>query len=259
LFDLHLHTTASDGIYTPKEIVKMAENKGLKTIAITDHDTTDGISEALLAAQNLNINVIPGIEISTKFQKKNIDILGYNLQDSKELMEELVMRRQQREERTLDIIKKFCEIGINISSSDVYKYSSGKVIGRPHIARAVVEKGYAKNIQEVFDLYLADGGPCAVDKLIIPPNTCLELIRRAGGISVLAHPLLIQNDQIVEELLQQYPFDGLEVWHRAHSEKDILRYSRLAQKYNLLKTGGSDFHHEKHEIGEFGYTNSDYE
>ncbi|WP_286230704.1 PHP domain-containing protein [Neobacillus mesonae] len=251
-FDLHLHTTASDGSYSSSEVVKMAAQKGLVTIAITDHDTIDGIQEALLTARTLNVTVIQGIELSTNYKGKNIDILGYHIHESKELLGVLQKMKEHRHNRAQLIVNKFCELGMRITSNDVQKYSNGEVIARPHIAKAVVAKGYAKNIQEVFDLYLGDGKPCAVDKMVLSPNEGINLIHNAGGIAVLAHPLLIQDDALVKELLR-LPFDGIEVWHRKHGKEDGIRYKNLAKKYNLLMTGGSDFHNEEHTIGEFGF------
>ncbi|MEH7324551.1 PHP domain-containing protein [Cytobacillus firmus] len=251
-FDLHLHTTASDGIYSPSKVVEMAASKGLTTIAITDHDTMLGISEAREAGLKLGMTVIPGIELSTKYKNKNIDILGYNITQSKELLETLRKMKNHRENRAQLIIDNFCQIGMQITRDDVQKFSKGDVIARPHIAKAIVEKGFAQNVQEVFDLYLADGKPCAVDKLILLPEEGIRLIHQAGGLAVLAHPVLIRDETIIEALLE-LPMDGIEVWHRKHSIKDSTRYKALAEKYNKVLTGGSDFHNEGHTIGEFGF------
>ncbi|WHY64190.1 PHP domain-containing protein [Cytobacillus firmus] len=251
-FDLHMHTTASDGSFSPSEVVEMAAAKGITTIAITDHDTTNGIKEAMEAGKRLGVNVIPGIELSTKYKGKNIDILGYQIDESKELLAVLKKIRNHRENRAQIIVNKFCELGMNITVEDVQKQSKGEVIARPHIAKAVVEKGYAKNTQEVFDLYLGDGKPCAVDKMELTPDEGIKLIHNTGGIAVLAHPMLIQDDLIVEELMQ-LPFDGIEVWHRKHQPEDVIRYKGVGQKYKKLITGGSDFHNEEHLMGDFGY------
>lgn len=252
-FDLHLHTTASDGSFTPAEVVEMASAKGINTLAITDHDTTKGIKEAVDTGKKLGVNVIPGIELSTKYKGKNIDILGYGIScESKELLATLKKMRDYRENRAQIIVKKFCELGMPITEEDVQKHSKGEVIARPHIAKAVVEKGYAKNAQEVFDLYLGDGKPCAVDKMVLSPEDGIRLIHQAGGMAVLAHPVLIQDDQMAEELMR-LPLDGIEVWHRKHSKEDSARYKKMAEKYNKLITGGSDYHNEDHLIGEFGF------
>jgi 3',5'-nucleoside bisphosphate phosphatase len=251
-FDLHLHTTASDGVLSPTEIVEMAFSNSITTIAITDHDTLNGISEAEEAGKRYGVNVIPGIELSTKYKGKNIDILGYGIKDSKPLQETLQKIRNHRENRAKMIVKKFCDLGMLLSEEDVQKHSKGDVIARPHIAKAIVEKGYVQNIQMVFDLYLADGKPCAVDKMTLSPEEGITLIHQAGGVAVLAHPVLIGNDKIVQELLK-LPFDGIEVWHRKHTLEDSVRYTRMARKNKKIVTGGSDFHNEEHTIGEFGF------
>lgn len=251
-FDLHLHTTASDGKYSPSEVVQMAAEKGMNTIAITDHDTTKGIAEAINAGKAFGITVIPGIELSTKYKDKTIDILGYGINETPELSKVLERIREHRENRSEVIIKKFCDIGMVITSADVRKYSKGEVIARPHIAKAVVEKGYAKHTQEVFDLYLGDGKPCSEDKLKLSPLEGITLIQNAGGKAVLAHPRLVHDDHIIAELLK-LPVDGIEVWHRKHDKNDVKRYKKMAGQYNKFITGGSDFHSDEHMIGEFGY------
>ncbi|MFC3884150.1 PHP domain-containing protein [Bacillus songklensis] len=250
LFDLHLHTTASDGDYSPQEVVQKAYDKELKTIAITDHDTLDGVNEAVKAGLNLGIRVIAGIELSTKYKGKTVDILGYNIKPAGELTKVLQAMRHERETRAVQIIRKFRDIGMVISMDDVLKYSQGEVISRPHIAKAIVEKGYVNDFQTVFDMYLADGRPCAVDKMIITPEEGIRLIHNAGGLAVLAHPIVLE-DHLVNELLQ-FPFDGIEVWHRKHGREDNERYKAYAQQYHLIMTGGSDFHSDAHRLGEFG-------
>lgn len=251
-FDLHMHTTASDGDYTPEDVVKKAYDAGLKTIAITDHDTMAGLEAALDTGKKLGINVIRGIELSTKFRGKTVDILGYNLASTAKLEQILKEMRSEREDRATRIIKKFTDLGMPISLDDVNKYSQGDVISRPHIAKAVVEKGYVKDLQMVFDLYLADGRPCAVDKMVITPDEGIQLIKEAGGIAVLAHPVLLGDDKLVLKLLQ-FPFDGIEVWHRKQNKADNKRYEALAGQFGLIMTGGSDFHNDQHQLGVFGF------
>lgn len=252
-FDLHIHTTASDGVYRPEQIVHKAKQAGIQTIAITDHDTLEGLDEALEAAARSGIQVIPGIELSTKYNGISVDLLGYNIQESAELNERLRQFRDVRENRALRIIERFTALGMPLTIEDVKAYRKGSVIARPHIAAAVVDKGYAASIQEVFDEYLADGKPCAVPKMVLTPEQGIELIHRAGGIAVLAHPALLGDDALAEELLDRYAFDGVEVWHRRHSAEDSRRYAQLAERYQLLVTGGSDFHSDEHRLGEFGY------
>ncbi|AXI10105.1 PHP domain-containing protein [Oceanobacillus sp. 143] len=250
-FDLHMHTTASDGIYSPRDLVKKAHDAGLKTIAITDHDTLGGIDEAQQSGIKYGVNVIAGIELSTKYKGQSVDILGYNVSINNELTDILSQLRDGRVERALLIIKKFTELGMSITLEDVKQFSKGNVIARPHIAMAIVQKGYVADYQTVFDDYLADGKPCALDKLILSPKEGIDLIHRAGGKTVLAHPVLINDDNLVRELMQ-FPFDGIEVWHRMQNADDNARYKLIANEYHLLMTGGSDFHNDEHFLGQFG-------
>lgn len=251
-FDLHMHTTASDGGYRPADLVKKAAELGLEVIAITDHDTLEGIAEAQAAGRDLGLEVIAGVELSAKFEGKTVDILGYELQKMDELHALLSRMRKARENRAQIILEKFADIGMPLRMEDVLEFSKGGVIGRPHIARAIVKKGYVKDVQTVFDEYLADGKPCAVEKTVISPEEGITLIHNAGGKAVLAHPVLLGDDQLVERLLQ-FDFDGIEVWHRSHTPEDVQRYKAMARKYNLLMTGGSDFHSDEHKLGQFGY------
>jgi 3',5'-nucleoside bisphosphate phosphatase len=251
-FDLHLHTTASDGVYSPRQLVEKARNAGLLTIAITDHDTLAGVEEAIRAGLEFGITVIPGIEISTKYNGKSVDILGYGVSMNHDLKHVLTQIRKERDSRAIRIIKKFEDIGMPITMEDVKKFSKRNIVARPHIAAAVVNKGYAENTQEVFEKYLADGKPCAVDKFILTPNEGINLIHRAGGKAVLAHPKLIGDDNLVIELFK-LPFDGIEVWHRKHGEEDVKTYKELAVNHGLCMTGGSDFHKEEDNLGRFGY------
>lgn len=252
-FDLHVHTTASDGVYEPEQIVRKAKSIGLSTIAITDHDTLDGLDRALQEAIYYGVQIIPGVELSTKYKGISIDILGYNIEQNDELNDVLNKLREGREERASRIIERFCQFGMQITIEEVKEFSKGSVIARPHIAAAIVQRGYVDTIQDVFDNYLADGKPCSVTKMILTPDQGIELIQRSGGIAVLAHPVLIDDNQLVVELLEKFTFDGIEVWHRKHSSKDNEFYSSLSERFGLFKTGGSDFHHDEHELGSFGF------
>lgn len=251
-FDLHAHTTASDGVYSPSDLVRKAHALGLQTIAITDHDTLDGITEAQRMGEELGIRVIAGVELSTKYKGKTVDILGYYITRQDELHALLSKMRKFRENRAELIIEKFAEIGMPLTMEDVLEFSQGGIIARPHIAKAVVKKGYVTDYQTVFDEYLADGKPCSVEKLVLSPQEGIDLIHRASGRAVLAHPVYLE-DELVVELLENHDFDGIEVWHRNQSAEDNEKYKRLAETYRLIMTGGSDFHHDEHRLGEFGY------
>ncbi|HEX7064065.1 MAG TPA: PHP domain-containing protein [Bacillales bacterium] len=252
-FDLHMHTTASDGDYEPKEMVRKAKEAGLETIAITDHDTLNGVDEATAEGERLGVQVVTGVELSTKEGKTSVDILGYGLASSAELEDTLSRMREGREDRAARIVQKFTELGMPISMDDVREFAGGGVIARPHIAKAVVEKGYVSDVQTVFDEYLADGKPCALPKVVLSPQEGIDLIHGAGGKAVLAHPVHLHDDDLVRHLLENYNFDGLEIWHRAQDEEANKRYREMAESFDLLMTGGSDFHNDSHEIGNFGY------
>jgi predicted metal-dependent phosphoesterase TrpH len=250
-FDLHVHTKASDGDYSPTDVVKKAKEAGLKTIAITDHDTLEGIEEAQKAGRKFGVRVIPAIELSTKYKGKSVDILGYNITAGEELNNILLRMREGREERAKRIIEKFNNLGFTITLEDVKAFSEDGVIARPHIAKAVVKKGYVADYQTVFDDYLADGKPCAIDKMILSPVDGIRLIHQAGGKAVLAHPVYIGDDELVRELLS-CGFDGIEVWHRSQNKADNKKYKKLAEEFNLIMTGGSDFHNDDHQLAQFG-------
>lgn len=249
-FDLHIHTTASDGIYTPTEVVEKAKSTGLKTIAITDHDTLDGVKEAMEAAKQLDMTVIPGVEITTRFQGRNIDILGYEIKKIDWLQQKLASFREARLGRALQIIQRFCELGMPITLEEVKKFCGDGLIARPHIAQAIVARGYADTVQEVFDRYLADGKPASVPKKEISLQEGVRMIHDVGGIAVLAHPVYLNDVDLVEEIVQQ-GLDGIEVWHRNHSAEHIRIFAELADKYQLIVTGGSDFHRDEHQLGRF--------
>ena len=251
--DLHIHTTASDGVYAPAEVVRMALQRGLTRIAITDHDTVEGIAEARAAAEGTGLEVVSGVELGTNYKGKSVDVLGYDLRDTRLLADKLAELRFLRENRAKLILEKLAAHGMPVSMEDVLRFSRGGSIGRPHIARAVVEKGYAPDVQTVFDRYLADGMPCDVPKADVTPGEAVAWIHRAGGKAVLAHPKLIGDDGLVAELLDAFPFDGLEVWHRKHAPEDAAIYRNLARERGLWMTGGSDFHDDTHQLGEFGF------
>ncbi|MEB3103752.1 PHP domain-containing protein [Ferviditalea candida] len=252
-FDLHMHTTASDGEYTPIDLVRKAHSVGLKTIAITDHDTLDAVEEAQIEGERLGIEVIAGVELSTKHKGKSVDVLGYYITNRKELDTLLQKMRDERENRTHRIIDKFVEIGMPLTIDDVKEFGGGSVLARPHIAKAIVKKGYVSDYQTVFDEYLADGKPCALDKFILSPQQAIDLIHNAGGKAFIAHPKLIGNDELVAELLNECSFDGIEVWHRKHDLEDASRYEEMAKSSGILMSGGSDFHNDEHELGRFGF------
>ncbi|RXZ77031.1 PHP domain-containing protein [Paenibacillaceae bacterium] len=248
--DLHSHTTASDGLLTPQEVVRLAHATGLAVVAITDHDTTAGVEAALAEGSRLGIEVVPGVEISTTVRGKDIHILGY-YPDWKNTVwqERLGQLREGRAARNEQIIAKLNQLGISISLQEVVesaqKTGIDESVGRPHIAGVLVNKGVVATIGQAFDTLLGTGCPAFVSVPKVSPGEAMTWIREAGGAAVIAHPGLYGDDELVEQLIQEGPV-GLEVYHSDHSPEDEHRYESMARRYGLIETGGSDFHGERH-------------
>lgn len=247
-----MHSTASDGGYTPTELIKKCADVGLDIVALTDHDTMDGVDEAIKAGKEFGVEVIPGIEFSTKQGKVGVHMLGYGLDRKNEKLQQMLrLQREMRRKRMVEMLTKFEKVNILLQPADVLKFVDGGSIGRPHVAKALVEKGYVKDVAEAFDLYLAEGKPCYVKKeKEMTPAEAIQWIHNSGGVAILAHPTYYKLDHLIEEWVTQYNLDGVEVYHRDHDEKTVHHYEKLVteieKKYNLtlLRTGGSDFHHE---------------
>ncbi|MDU4697747.1 MAG: PHP domain-containing protein [Paenibacillus sp.] len=250
-YDLHSHTQASDGMNKPAENVKLAKEKGLTGLAITDHDTVAGIEEALKAGKEFGVDVVPGIEISTRAGGKDIHVLGYflNLEDQR-LQERLSRLRSVREERNELIIAKLQQLGLEITLEEVKAGLARPLrpeesLGRPHIADVLVHKGYVADMREAFDRYLAEGKPGYASLPRIAPEEAIAWIREGGGASVLAHPGLYGDDDLVRSILEGGKPDGIEVYHSDHGPEEELRYAAMAEQYGLIVTGGSDYHGER--------------
>jgi predicted metal-dependent phosphoesterase TrpH len=247
--DLHMHTTCSDGTMTPRQIIAHAKAKGMKVISVTDHDTISHISDILREAEGSGIEVIPGTEVSAEYDSRGtMHILGYYIDPTNdEIYIMLQQFRDGRDERNPKIIERLNELGVNIDYSDVLKEAAGQSVGRPHIARVMLNKGYVSSTKEAFDRYLAKGAPAYFDRVRFYPERIISVIHAAGGLAFLAHPkqLGIKKKDELEKLLielMQYGLDGIEVYSSCHSAKDIAIYLELARKYDLLISGGSDFH-----------------
>jgi predicted metal-dependent phosphoesterase TrpH len=246
--DLHVHTTASDGTMSPAELVRYAKEKGLRAIAITDHDTVEGIAEGLQEGSNLGLEVIPGVELSVAYSKGTMHLLGYYIDHtSAELLEKLAIVQQARAERNLKMVEKLRELGIEIDLSEIKEAPEHGQIGRPHFAYTLVQKGHAQNIQDAFERYLRKGGPAYVEKFKFSPQEAISVIHKAGGVTVLAHPFTLNQVQLQDlepiiVALKEKGLDGIETYNPEHSEGQIKIYRHLAQKYGLVMTGGSDFH-----------------
>lgn len=245
--DLHVHTTASDGRCSPTEVVHAALELGLACIAITDHDTTDGIEEALAAAANTMLQVIPGVEISADTPHSEVHILGYYVAHKEgSFQARLAPFRDSRVSRAQLMVAKLARMGFPLDWSRVQEIAGVGTVGRPHVARAMVEKGYVRSIDEAFDRYIHRNGPAYVDRLRVSPLEAIRLILEADGIPVLAHPLYVSH--LVPELAQ-HGLAGLEVYYPGYAPDETSLLLDLANKYGLLTTGGSDFHGQDVQVG----------
>jgi predicted metal-dependent phosphoesterase TrpH len=240
--DLHIHSRASDGTFTPAQTAENAARLGLKAMSLTDHDTVAGVAEAIEAGKKAGIKVIPGIEMGSDIGGRDIHVLGYFVayQDTAFLryLDELEEKRLVRAE---EMCANLTKAGIKVSLDDAKAQTSGKILTRAHIARAVVAKGYAHTINEVFTEYLGNGKPCFVPKYNLSSADVIEAIISAGGIPVLAHPKLSKIDYAISDLVEE-GLAGLEVYCIDHNQADIKRYLEKAEKYDLVVTGGSDCH-----------------
>lgn len=247
-YDLHTHTQASDGMNSPSANVELAKAKGLTGLAITDHDTVAGVAEARLAGQKLGIDVVPGIEISTRAKDKDIHILGYFIDtEDKQLSDRLHRLRSVRDERNELVIGKLQQLGIAITLQEVREglgrtLRPDESLGRPHIADCLVRKGHATDLRDAFNQYLAEGKPGYASLPRISPEEAIHWIREAGGAAVIAHPGLYGDDELVKDILEQGRPSGIEVYHSDHGPEEERRYLDLAAQYELIVTGGSDYH-----------------
>ncbi|WP_342566413.1 PHP domain-containing protein [Paenibacillus sp. FSL R7-0345] len=246
--DLHTHTQASDGMQPPAENVRIAFDKGLSAVAITDHDTVSGVAEALEAGRKYGITVVPGVEISTRAEGKEIHVLGYYIDIEQELfLSRLAAQRDTRAARNEAILAKLRELGIGITLEQVIanlgrELKPDESIGRPHIADELVRLGAAADMRDAFDKYLADGAAAYVSPPRITPEEACEWIIEAGGTPVLAHPGIYGDDALVREIIARSGLRGIEAYHSDHNPADAGRYLAMAEEYGLLVTGGSDFH-----------------
>ena len=244
LADLHLHTTKSDGRLTPTELVNLAVSRGLEVIAITDHDSTEGLEEAFEAAKQYpNLRIIPGIELSTDIPGNEVHLLGYFI-DYKNENFQLILEnfRDGREYRSKKMVEKLAGMGVNISWDRVNELSNGGAIGRPHIAQAMLEKGYIKLPQEAFEGYLERNGPAYVEREKHTPSEAVQMVRSVGGIAVMAHPMEVDNREDVLPELHQAGLAGMEVFYGYYTDKQVKYLLELSKKWNLIPCGGSDYH-----------------
>ena len=244
--DLHVHTTASDGRRTPAETVALAVERGLRVLAITDHDSTGGVDDAIGAAAGTELEIISGVEINTDTPKGEAHMLGYFVgPDHPVLQSQLADRRRARFERGYGIVKKLSALGMEISWARVQEIAGadeGGAVGLPHVARALEERGYLASTQEAFERYIGRGGPAYVEYEKLTPEEAIAMIRGAGGLAVLAHPSTIAGLDAYAEELKAAGLDGLECYYGQYPEETVLALVALADRLDLVATGGSDYH-----------------
>jgi predicted metal-dependent phosphoesterase TrpH len=242
LVDLHTHTTFSDGLYTPEELVAAAKQAGLAAVAVTDHDAVGGIERATAAGRELGIEVVPGVEMSCNTNGFDVHLLGYyvDLRDQA-VLDFFEMVRRKRAERAEKMVAKLAELGFAVSIERVRELAHGAATGRPHVAQAIVEAGVAANTEEAFSRYIGYDGPAYFPKMQLSPVDAIEFVHKHGGVAVVAHPGTYHNDAALYSVIAAGA-DGIEVWHPDHQQRSVDHYNEVATKNGLIMTGGSDCH-----------------
>lgn len=262
--DLHTHTTCSDGVLAPAELVEKAADRGLVVVSVTDHDTVAGLSAAEERARDLGITFLDGVELSVTTESAEVHLLAYGLTPSHEgLRRHLDYMAEGRKNRARRIIDLLREEGIDVYDDELRAaISSRSAVGRPHVASALVRNGYVDTTREAFDRYLARGRPAFVEKPEAPAEQILDIVHDAGGVGVLAHPGHWTTSECVRQLIDA-GLDGIEVAHPSHDRSLVQYYERLAEGYGVLQTGGSDYHgwseDDEEHFGRVGMTRAQWE
>ena len=241
--DLHSHTTASDGTFTPRELVQEAARRGVRVLAVTDHDSTEGLAEAFdEASRHAPLRIVPGIEINCDVDGGEIHVLGYCLDYEAPWFQEFCRgQRAERRQRVHRMVARLAELGMPIDAEEVFALVQEGSAGRPHVAQVMVQRGYVKSVRDAFDRYLAAGRPGHVPRKTLTPEDAVRLLRRAGGVPVFAHPGLAGRDELIPGLVRA-GLMGIECYYPEHSAARTGSYVELCRQYGLVATGGSDFH-----------------
>jgi len=240
--DLHIHTDKSDSTFTVEEVIRQASQHELSAIAITDHDSVEAVEVAKELAKPLGIEVIPGVELSTEIDEEEVHILGYFVDcNNEEFLSKLSFLRNARVERARKIIEKLNQLNINLTMDEVMGLTGSASVGRMHIARLLYEKHYISSINEAFWKFLGRGKHAYIKKYLMSPEDAIILIRSLGGIPVLAHPQILNRDEMIPKMAES-GLQGIEVYHTDHTPAGVNKYLKIADKHNLLVTGGSDCH-----------------
>lgn len=258
--DLHLHTNYSDGTDTPRRVMELAKAAGLSAVSVTDHDILASYPEAKAAADELGLELIPGLEMSSSHQGQEVHILGLFIDLQHAGFNQLLTeQRTRRIGRLKQMIAKLCQLGLPVTEEEVFSLAKNDgAVGRPHVAQAMVHRGYVKTAREAFDRYIGNEGAAFIAGSSLPPKTAIEAIRGAGGIPSLAHPCFLKDVALIEQMTR----DGLvalEVYHSSHKPDLVKKYEQLADRLGLLRTGGSDYHGNNKEGGLVGSVIVPYE
>ena len=249
MIDLHMHSLYSDGTFSVPELVKRSKEKGIKILSLTDHDTVEGLSEAAEECIENNIKFINGIEISTEYNGKEVHILGYFIDEKDESLiefsKEMKQARINRNEKAIKILNNH---GIKITKEDTFREAEGSIISRTHLARALITKGYVKDVKEAFDKYLGSNGLAYVPKSNLNPLDGINVIKKSGGLAFLAHPKLIGLEEedfirLVKDM-KDNGLDGIETYYSLFSKDDMKYFEKTAEDFSLIRSAGSDFHGE---------------
>ena len=242
--DLHSHTTASDGRLSPSELIHLFGKRGLKTVAITDHDTTNGLGEALKVKRAYpDMTLIPGVELSADSKDTEMHLLGYFLNYENDSFQKTLSKfREGRIGRAITMVKKLSELGVKLKWERVLEFAGDGAVGRPHIARAMIEMGYVASMSEAFDKYLGRGAPVYAERDKFSPLDAIGLIHSVNGLAVLAHPSWVDNLESQLPSLVEAGLAGMEVHYSSYSSGLIMELESLANKFSLVPCGGSDYH-----------------
>jgi len=244
--DLHTHTTASDGTLSPSELVRAAARRGVRVLAVTDHDSTDGLRDALAEAeQHRPLTIVPGLEINCDVPGAEVHVLGYLVDHEAAWFQDFL--REQRAERVARVHRiaaRLAELGLPIDPAEVFAIVKEGAAGRPHVAQVMVQRGYVKSVREAFDRYLHVNGPANVPRKRLTPAEAVRIIRRARGVPVFAHPGLADRDALIPELVEA-GLMGIEAIYAEHSAAQTAHYQDLCRRHGLVATGGSDYHGER--------------
>ena len=247
LADLHLHTTFSDGTDEPARIVELAAQAGLSAIAITDHDNTEALAIAGPVASARGIELITGIEMSAAAEGQEVHVLGFFFDVTHPaLVTHLKTQQARRVERMREMVNRLGQVGVRITAEEVLALAGEGTVGRPHVARVLLKHGYISSLPEAFSKYIGPNNPGFVPGSTLPPSQVIRLLREAGGVPVLAHPVYLKRDDLIEQFARD-GLAGLEVYHSGHTPDVVRRYDQLADRLQLLKTGGSDYHGDSKE------------